>query len=141
MVGRHQWRRFIRQDQPPTDTHPNGKVTFALPHSLLVSLPLVRSAGLWHVGGLLPPQALAKLVHLRGHVLPGTVDTERDIISCHWLKRFKKHSKRGITTDRLSLTQKRNKEPKNWELAKFYSKECHLRALYKNGNPVFIAGL
>lgn len=39
----------------------------------------MRPAGLWHVGGLLPPQALTKLVHLRGHVLPGTVDTERDV--------------------------------------------------------------
>ena len=60
------------------DTHPNREVTFALPYSLLVSLPLMRSAGLWHIGGLLPPQALTKLVHLRGHVLPGTVDTGRD---------------------------------------------------------------
>lgn len=61
------------------DTDPNREVTFALPYCLLVSLPLMRSAGLWHVGGLLPPQALTKLVHLRGHVLPGTVDTERDV--------------------------------------------------------------
>lgn len=63
---------------PSQSTHPNGEVAFALPYSLLVSLPLVGSAGLGHVGGLLPPQALTKLVHLRGHVLPGTVDTERN---------------------------------------------------------------
>lgn len=36
----------------------------------------MRSAGLGHVGGLLPPQALTKLVHLRGHVLPGTGERE-----------------------------------------------------------------
>lgn len=59
-------------------SHPNGKVAFAFPHRLLVSLPLVGSAGLGHVGGLLPPQALPKLVHLRGHVLPGTVHKERE---------------------------------------------------------------
>lgn len=59
------------------DTHPDSEVTFALSYSLLVSLPLMRSAGLWHVGGLLPPQALPKLVHLRGHVLPGTVNGEK----------------------------------------------------------------
>lgn len=59
------------------DTDPYCKVTFALAYSLLVSLPLMRSAGFWHIGGLLPPQALTKLVHLRGHVLPGTVGTER----------------------------------------------------------------
>lgn len=56
-------------------TYPNREVTFALSYSLLVRLPLVRSAGLWHIGGLLPPQALTKLVHLRGHVLPGTANT------------------------------------------------------------------
>lgn len=60
------------------ETHPHREVTFALSYSLLVSLPLMRSAGLWHIGGLLPPQALTKLVHLRGHVLPGTVDTVRE---------------------------------------------------------------
>lgn len=60
------------------ETYSNRKVTFALAYSLLVSLPLMRSAGLWHVRGLLPPQALTKLVHFRGHVLPVTVDTERD---------------------------------------------------------------
>lgn len=38
----------------------------------------MRSAGLWHIGGLLPPQALTKLVHLRGHVLPVTVDIDRE---------------------------------------------------------------
>lgn len=59
------------------DTHPDSEVTFALSYSLLVSLPLMRSAGLWHVGGLLPPQALPKLVHLGGHVLPGTVNGEK----------------------------------------------------------------
>lgn len=56
-------------------THSDGEVAFALAYGLLVSLPLVWSAGLRHVGGLLPPQTLAKLIHLRGHVLPGTVDT------------------------------------------------------------------
>lgn len=61
---------------PPA--HPNSKVAFALSHRLLVSLPLVGSAGLGYVGGLLPPQALPKLVHLRGHVLPGTVHKERE---------------------------------------------------------------
>lgn len=46
----------------------------------------MRSAGLWHIGGLLPPQALTKLVHLRGHVLPGTADTERDasLVAENW---------------------------------------------------------
>lgn len=73
-----------RRDQSSKDTHPNGEVTFALSHSLLVSLPLMRSAGLWHVGGLLPPQALAKLVHLRARVLPGTVDTETDTLVWLW---------------------------------------------------------
>lgn len=67
-------------------THPNSEVAFALPHSLLVRLPLVRSAGLGHVGGLLPPQALTKLVHLRGHVLPGTGERERRLVLVsHWL--------------------------------------------------------
>lgn len=59
------------------DTHSDGEVTLALAHGLLVSLPLVRPAGLGHVGGLLPPQTLTKLIHLRGHVLPGTADTQR----------------------------------------------------------------
>lgn len=58
------------------DTHSDGEVAFALAHGLLVRLPLVGSAGLWHIGGLLPPQTLTKLIHLRGHVLPGTADTE-----------------------------------------------------------------
>lgn len=60
------------------DTHADGEVAFALSYGLLVSLPLVRSAGLWYVGGLLPPQALTKLVHLRGDGLPGTADADRN---------------------------------------------------------------
>lgn len=60
------------------DTHADGEVAFALSYGLLVSLPLVRPAGLWNVGGLLPPQTLTELVHLRGDVLPGTADTQRN---------------------------------------------------------------
>lgn len=59
-------------------TYPNREVTFALAHGLLVGLPLVRSAGLWDVRGLLPPQTLTKLVHLRSRLLPAAAaaDTE-----------------------------------------------------------------
>lgn len=72
-------------------TYPNSKVAFALSHGLLVCLPLVRSAGLGHVGGLLPPQTLPKLVHLRGHVLPRTADTEKPISSVFCQIRLKQH--------------------------------------------------
>ena len=34
------------------------------------------SAGLWHVGGLLPAQALAQLIHFRGLGLPVAMETE-----------------------------------------------------------------
>lgn len=85
------------------DTHPDGEVTFALAHGLLVSLPLVWSAGLGNIRGLLPPQALAKLIHLRGHVLPGPEDTERhiDLIPDHELKEHLRISHCGDVSHRI----------------------------------------
>lgn len=73
---------YITEDPPyehtHTHTHADGEVAFALADGLLVGLPLVGPAGLGDVGGLLPPQTLTQLVHLRGDVLPGTADTERN---------------------------------------------------------------
>lgn len=62
-------------------TYPDRKVAFALSYSLFVCLPLVRPAGLRHVGGLLPAQALTQLIHLHALKLSVAENKKEDTLA------------------------------------------------------------